>query len=301
MESTTVSQTNLSAVIGNSLILFPVASYTAFAIAAATPTIPISPKPFALIGVRISSDLIKSTSIWNLFKKRLFEWKQLLEEKYRLSVVILGINIIKMIAKHRQEIVEKITKAITQKKIVEFTYIAKDVETVRKVEPYLLGVNKKGSLFVSGYFTATQEQLEKKMKSGHKNFLVDNIMPESLKVLREKFDSLKVEDTDKIYFTKETTVLSVVYFPEIVSKDYTSPSIEIKEKNLNKAKIFKLPQKEQVQLAEELWSKVEAELMPITDEDVVFAEERLQMHQANLSEGVSLEEFKSYFSNKYGF
>lgn len=204
--------------------------------------------------------------------------------------------------KHRQEMIEKITDAITRKNLIEFIYKdKKSIETTRKIEPYLLGVNKHGSLFVSGYFRASKEQLERKMKSGHKNFLIDGIVPKSLKILREKFDSLKVENTDKIYFTKETTILSVVYFPEIVMKDYTSPSIEIKEKNLRKAKLLKLSQKEQVQLAEELWSNVENELMPITDEDVAFAEERLKMHESNPNDGVSLEELKTHFTGKYGF
>ena len=198
--------------------------------------------------------------------------------------------------------IEKITDAITRKNLIEFIYRdKKSIETTRKIEPYLLGVNKQGSLFVSGYFRASKEQLERKMKSGHKNFLIDGIATKSLKILPENFDSLKVEDTDKIYFTKETTVLSVVYFPEIVLKDYTSPSIEIKEKNFHKERLFKLSQKEQVQFAEELWGNVEDELLPITDEEVAFAEERLKMHKAKPNEGVNLEGLKNHFAKKYGF
>jgi uncharacterized protein (DUF2132 family) len=41
--------------------------------------------------------------------------------------------------------------------------------------------------------------------------------------------------------------------------------------------------------------------LPITDEEVAFAEERLKMHEANPNEGVSLEEFKNHFAKKYGF
>ncbi|MCY7421471.1 MAG: addiction module protein [Chitinophagaceae bacterium] len=69
----------------------------------------------------------------------------------------------------------------------------------------------------------------------------------------------------------------------------------------NKEELLALSPQEKVALAEELWSSVEEELMPITDEDVAFAEERLKMHQANPNEGVSIEEFKSHFSKKYGF
>ncbi len=69
----------------------------------------------------------------------------------------------------------------------------------------------------------------------------------------------------------------------------------------NKEELLALSPQEKVALAEELWSSVEEELMPITDEDVAFAEERLKMHQANPKEGVSIEEFKSYFFKEYGF
>jgi len=41
--------------------------------------------------------------------------------------------------------------------------------------------------------------------------------------------------------------------------------------------------------------------MPITDEELAFAEERLKMHEANPDEGMTLEELKKYFIEKYGF
>ena len=69
----------------------------------------------------------------------------------------------------------------------------------------------------------------------------------------------------------------------------------------NKKELLSLPPDEKVALAEELWSSVEEELMPITNEELAFAEERLRMHEANPDEGVSLEELKKYFAEKYGF
>jgi len=69
----------------------------------------------------------------------------------------------------------------------------------------------------------------------------------------------------------------------------------------NKKELLSLPVDEKVALAEELWSSVEEELMPVTDEEIAFAEERLRMHEANPNEGVSLEELKKYFAEKYGF
>lgn len=70
---------------------------------------------------------------------------------------------------------------------------------------------------------------------------------------------------------------------------------------VNKEELFALSPEEKVALAEELWGSVESELMPITDEDVAFAEERLRMHEANPAEGASIDELRSRFNKKYGF
>ncbi len=69
----------------------------------------------------------------------------------------------------------------------------------------------------------------------------------------------------------------------------------------NKEELLALPAKEKLALAEELWSSVEEEVMDVTDDEISFAEERLKMHEANPEEGVSIEVFKKYFSEKYGF
>ena len=69
----------------------------------------------------------------------------------------------------------------------------------------------------------------------------------------------------------------------------------------NKKESLSLSPEEKIELAEELWSSVGEELMPITDEEIAFAEERLKMHEANPNEGMSLEELKKYFTEKYGF
>ena len=69
----------------------------------------------------------------------------------------------------------------------------------------------------------------------------------------------------------------------------------------NKKELLSLPPEEKIELAEELWSSVEEEFMPITEEEVAFAEERLKIHEANPDEGMTLEELKKYFIEKYGF
>jgi putative addiction module component (TIGR02574 family) len=69
----------------------------------------------------------------------------------------------------------------------------------------------------------------------------------------------------------------------------------------NKKELLSLPADEKLELAEELWSSVEENLMPITNEELAFAEERLKLHEANPDEGMSLGQLKKYFADKYGF
>ena len=46
---------------------------------------------------------------------------------------------------------------------------------------------------------------------------------------------------------------------------------------------------------------MEEELVQDSDEEVLFAEQRLKMHNENPGEGMSLESFKRYFADEYGF
>lgn len=69
----------------------------------------------------------------------------------------------------------------------------------------------------------------------------------------------------------------------------------------NKSEIFSLPAKEKIELAEQLWSSVEEELLQDSDEEILFAEQRLKMHEEDSSDVMSLESFKKYFADKYGF
>jgi len=69
----------------------------------------------------------------------------------------------------------------------------------------------------------------------------------------------------------------------------------------NKEDLIALPAAEKIALAEALWSSVENELMPVTNEEMEFAKERLQQHEENPDEGISLDKFKNYFKDKYSF
>jgi hypothetical protein len=70
---------------------------------------------------------------------------------------------------------------------------------------------------------------------------------------------------------------------------------------IDKNELLSLSAEEKIALAEELWSSVEEKLLPVTDEEISFAEERLRLHEMNPEEGMSLTELKTYFAGKYGF
>lgn len=71
--------------------------------------------------------------------------------------------------------------------------------------------------------------------------------------------------------------------------------------SFNKDEILSLTPQEKIALAEELWSSVEEDLLPVSNDEISFAEERLKMHEDNPSEGMNLASFKKYFADKYGF
>ncbi len=68
----------------------------------------------------------------------------------------------------------------------------------------------------------------------------------------------------------------------------------------NKKELLSLPPEEKIALAEELWSSVEEDNFPVSDEEITFAEERLRLHNENPADGMSIEEFKKLFSDKHG-
>lgn len=70
--------------------------------------------------------------------------------------------------------------------------------------------------------------------------------------------------------------------------------------NYDKQTLLSLPPKEKLQLAEELWASVESELIPISNEEIAFAQERLHLYETNPKETVSLNLFQKYFKDKYG-
>ncbi len=69
----------------------------------------------------------------------------------------------------------------------------------------------------------------------------------------------------------------------------------------NKEELFKLPVEEKLELVEALWDKIDDELMPLNDEEIKFASERLDLHIQNPEEGLEWSEFKRKIKEKYGF
>jgi len=68
----------------------------------------------------------------------------------------------------------------------------------------------------------------------------------------------------------------------------------------DKSVLLSLPAKDKIALAEELWSSVEEEVQP-TIEEISFAEERWELHKATPNEGLSIDAFKKYFTDRHGF
>ena len=69
----------------------------------------------------------------------------------------------------------------------------------------------------------------------------------------------------------------------------------------NKEELFKLPIEDKLELVEDLWDRIDDELLPVTEEEIRFAKERLDLHKKNPSEGLSWPEFKKKIKEKYGF
>ena len=69
----------------------------------------------------------------------------------------------------------------------------------------------------------------------------------------------------------------------------------------NKEELFNLPVEEKLELVEALWDKIDDELMPVSEEEINFANERLDLHRQNITDGIGWSEFKQKIKEKYGF
>lgn len=69
----------------------------------------------------------------------------------------------------------------------------------------------------------------------------------------------------------------------------------------NKEELLKLPVQEKQELVEALWNSIDDELLPVTTEEIAFADERMKMHLDNPKEGMHWEELKKKIWEKYGF
>jgi hypothetical protein len=58
---------------------------------------------------------------------------------------------------------------------------------------------------------------------------------------------------------------------------------------------------EKYELAMDLWDDIENNLLEVTEEEIKFAKERLELHRLNPSEGTRWREVKKRISEKYGF
>ena len=109
----------------------------------------------------------------------------------------------------------KIQTAIMRKNLLAFEYTDKSSPRsgLRIIEPYLFGADKKGNYFVSGYDTNISLPHDKR----HKNYLLQQMNLPGLKRLKDVYTHLQI-DPDKIYKTKETIIICVADFPEMIKK-----------------------------------------------------------------------------------
>ncbi len=111
-------------------------------------------------------------------------------------------------------VIRKLCKAIQEKRLVQFYYESKtsDKKEWRTVEPYLVGVRKQDShIILSGWFIPTEEQLSENQQATQKQYLIERIDTDKIKVLAETFSRLKV-DARKIYQTPTLEILCRVEF-----------------------------------------------------------------------------------------
>lgn len=69
----------------------------------------------------------------------------------------------------------------------------------------------------------------------------------------------------------------------------------------NKEDLLKLPVQEKQELAEALWNSIDDNLLPVTEEEIVFAAERYQLHLKNPEDGFTWDELREKVKSKYGF
>lgn len=69
----------------------------------------------------------------------------------------------------------------------------------------------------------------------------------------------------------------------------------------NKKELLNLPAEEKQELAEALWNSIEDNSLPVSKEEIAFAEERYKLHIENAGEGLTREEFARKVKDKYGF
>jgi hypothetical protein len=111
-------------------------------------------------------------------------------------------------------VVRKLCKAIQEKRLVQFYYESKtsDKKEWRTVEPYLIGLRKKdGHIILSGWFIPTKEQLSENQREDQKQYLIERIHKDEIRVLPKTFTRLKV-DSRKIYQTPTLEILCRVEF-----------------------------------------------------------------------------------------
>ena len=107
-------------------------------------------------------------------------------------------------------IAKGIVISILKKAVIEFRY--QDDEVWIRMEPYIIGVNKHGQLFVSGFCLNLNDDDKKKSRK----FYLKNIDESSFVITDDSFFELKLSPK-KFYKHKKYVVLHMVYFKELIA------------------------------------------------------------------------------------
>jgi putative addiction module component (TIGR02574 family) len=69
----------------------------------------------------------------------------------------------------------------------------------------------------------------------------------------------------------------------------------------NKNELLNLSVEEKIKLAEELWESIDAEQLPVTDDEIAIAKERYEDYLKNPNDNMSWDDFRNRIHTKYGF
>jgi uncharacterized protein YecE (DUF72 family) len=143
---------------------------------------------------------------------------------FNAQVIEMMLNKAEPITKQEVDILALVISAIKQQKVVEFYYESNSGKGRRKVEPYLIAINKKGrgDIYFTGY-VHSQESKRSGDRDGPGQYLLNKIDINRFKILDEGFEEIKV--ADELIFGELATE-RVVYRTSVRNKKPMTASLK---------------------------------------------------------------------------